>query len=695
MGSENRHKLMKSIGILTLLAVLTSPILNAQEPLPSVFDNHRGNKWYAYKNNNEALYKIISDEAYLLLDRRTDAIAKIETLSEWNKYRAEARDKLFNSMNKFSRTPLNYKITGKIELENLTVEKVIFESHPEFYVTGCLFLPKQRQNPAPAVIYCSGHTSDAFRAELYQLSILNLVDKGFIVFAYDPIGQGERLQYVDRNTGKAKIGLNTLQHSYAGMQTLMAGTSITDYFVWDGSRAVDFLVARKEVDPTRIGIMGRSGGGTQSAMIAAYDDRIYAAAPEAWITNFKRLFQSIGPGDAEQNPFQIIKNGMDYPDYLHLRAPKPSLIVTTTHDFFSIHGARETFREASISYEAFGHSRNLQMVENMGIHESTKDNRQTVYAFFQKHLALPGDRTEKDVITFKPEELQVTPTGQICTSMKCKTVYELNQQYFSKDETLPKQLQKRIMDIAGISFDRKLTSAVYTGKLRRDHFEVGKYFLENNKKDYALPVYVVKKPNVETSKTLVWLTNSGKDSVINTSLMLELLDAGFKIISADLPGIGELHDPEYSGDGFIDGIPNNYTFGAHMVGKSIPGIRAEAIDLLMQFVGQEDADQAPNALIQGTVGSAFLHFTALNNPFKKIVLTDMMESARSLMDTKYYDPLQAFSIVPGSLRFYDFEDLIAMLDSDKFKVVSTIGPERHSRSIDIDNSEIIQILNND
>ncbi len=98
MGPENRHKLMESIRILTLLAVLASPILNAQEPLPSVFDNHWGNKWYAYKNNHEALYKIISEEAYRLLDLRTNAIAEIETKLEWNKYRAEARDKLFNSI---------------------------------------------------------------------------------------------------------------------------------------------------------------------------------------------------------------------------------------------------------------------------------------------------------------------------------------------------------------------------------------------------------------------------------------------------------------------------------------------------------------------------------------------------------------------------------------------------------------------
>ena len=189
------------------------------------------------------------------------------------------------------------------------------------------------QNPAPAVIYCSGHNDLGFRNDTYQHVILNLVEKGFVVFAFDPIGQGERLQYLDTETGKSKIGGPTKEHTFAGVQTLLTGTSLSDYFIWDGVRAVDFLLTRPEIDPTRIGITGRSGGGTQSAMIAAYDERIYAAAPECYITNFKRLLQSIGPQDAEQNQFNAIKLGFDHPDFFHLRVPKPSLIITTTHDF--------------------------------------------------------------------------------------------------------------------------------------------------------------------------------------------------------------------------------------------------------------------------------------------------------------------------------------------------------------------------
>lgn len=646
----------------------------------SVFNTYHGFKWHAYRNNEQALYKIISTEAYRLLEERQERVSKLQTQAHWDDYRTEVRSKLFSSMEKFERTPLNAKITGTIKRPGFTVEKIIFESQPGFYVTACLFLPKQRQMPGPTIIYCSGHTDNGFRSETYQLAILNLVDKGFIVLAFDPIGQGERGQYIDPKTGKSKIGLGTKEHSYAGIQTLLSGTSLTDYFVWDGSRAVDYLLTRKEVDPKRIGITGRSGGGTQSGMIAAYDERIYAAAPEAWMNNFKRLLQSIGPQDAEQNPYQIIKKGIDYPDYLHLRAPKPTLIVTTDHDFFSIHGARETYLEAQRSYHAFGKPKNLQMTEDDGVHQSTRNNREALYAFFQTQLGLPGDPTEKEMTTFKAEELQVTETGQISTAAKSKTIFDLNQIYF-KDQTVPEgQMKKAIKNTAALSFDRQITAAVYTGKRSSAAYRIEKYFLEQNKEDYALPVITISSPKKTGNKILVWLHDAGKDQIAEDELLLKLLAAGFTIISADLPGVGELRDPNYRGDGFIEGVPNNYIFGAQMVGKSIPGIQAEAIDLLLQFVQKQNTASNPiYALAEGAVGSALLHFTSQKNPFTKMAICGTTRSNRLLMETEYYSAKQAFTIVPGSLGIYDVQDLVEILPKGAIEFFDEQNPEQSAK----------------
>ncbi|HSH20825.1 MAG TPA: acetylxylan esterase, partial [Draconibacterium sp.] len=592
--------------------ILLLGTLNAltQETSKSVFYSEGNNRtWILYQNNNQALYKIITNEAFAQLEQREQQIKTLTTKKDWINYQNELKSKFGSSLQKFQKTPLNARITGTLERENFTVEKILFESHPGFYVIAALFIPKTLKKPAPTVIYCSGHTELGFRSDTYQQVIINLVEKGFVVFAFDPIGQGERLQYVDPETGKSKIGGPTTEHSYAGIQTLLNGASLSDYFIWDGVRALDYLETRPEVDMKRIGITGRSGGGTQSALIAAYDDRIYAAAPECYITSLKRLLQSIGPQDAEQNPYHFVKNGMDHADFLHIRSPKPALIITTTHDFFSQQGARETYAEVQKSYAAFGFLEKILFIEDFGKHESTKNNRESLYAFFQNHLQLPGDKTDNDIVPFTFEELLVTSTGQVGTSLKGETVFNLNQKYFKKQEIQPDELKEKIAQLSGIEFQRKLTSAVFTGKIIEKDYQTEKYFIENNKNDFALPIYVISKSGSGQNEILVWIPENGKSEILNSKLLSDFLNNGYTVISADLPGVGELLDPEFRGDGFVQKVPFNYTFGANLVGKSITGIQAEALDLVIQFIQKDFPDNQIDILSEQNMESAVLHYT--------------------------------------------------------------------------------------
>ena len=667
--------------------------LFAQEPSKSVFYSAGNNRpWIMYQNNNQTLYKIITNEAFTLLEQREQHIKNLSTKADWTIYQNELKRKFGASLTKFQKTPLNAKVTGKLERENFTVEKIIFESHPGFYVTAALFIPKKLPKPAPAVIYCSGHTELGFRSDVYQRVMINLVEKGFVVFAFDPIGQGERLQYIDSQTGKSKVGGSTTEHSYAGVQTLLTGTSLSDYFIWDGVRAIDYLETRKEVDSKRIGITGRSGGGTQSALIAAYDERVYATAPECYITSFKRLLQSIGPQDAEQNPFHFIKNGMDHADFLHIRTPKPALILTTTHDFFSQQGARETFAEVQKLYAAFNSDENIQFSEDFGKHESTKKNRETLYAFFQKHLQLPGDNSDHEIKPFTVEELWCTPTGQIGTSLKDETVFSLNQKNFKEEKVAQNELKVKIAETAGIDFSRKFTTAVFTGKIVSENFEVKKYFLENDKKDYALPVYVISKTNSNTTKNLVWLSEEGKEKILDSPLLAEFLRAGYTVISADLPGIGELNDPTFSGDGFVQKVQFNYTFGANLVGKSIAGIQAEAIDLLIQFTQNDFPGTETDVFSEGNMNSPLLHFSVLKKAFNKIILLNPLESNQSLIQTEYYSPKLAYAVVPGSLPFYDFKDLISLLPVNLVKVINPVNAFGEKTEDDLNELEFLEFL---
>ncbi|MCF6332513.1 MAG: hypothetical protein L3J11_04435, partial [Draconibacterium sp.] len=402
----------------------------------------------------------------------------------------------------------------------------------------------------------------------------------------------------------------------------------------------------------------------------------------------------IGPQEAEQNPYHAIKLGFDHPDFLHLRAPKPSLIVTTTNGFFSQQGARETFAEAQKSYAAFGKPDNIQKVESFGVHESTKSNREAVYAFFQKFLKNPGDSSDNDIEPFSLEDLWVTKTGQLSSSIKGETVFNLNKQYFAAKKIQKNKLKEKITELAGIQLNKKLTTTVFTGKIKDKNFGIEKYFLENDKNDFALPVYVMKNTASKPKKILVWLSTKGKDQILEKDIRNNFLQANYTIVSVDLPGTGELFDPSFKGDGFIKKVPFNYTFGANLVGKSIPGIQAESIDLLMQFVEQQNVDQNKiDAFVEEETNAAFLHFTTLKNPFSKIVLVNPLESNFNLIETEYYDPKLAYAVVPGSLPYYDFKDLVSLLPENSVKIFNPVNALGENSAIEINNSTIIKFLN--
>ena len=380
---------VKIIILMILQLILNCNIAFSQDDLNVI----RG-KWLIFNNAPDFLYTHLARQAFDLLKKRADEISSITTKESWIERQAFIRKTLDDIIGPFpEKTPLNAKILRVIDKKDYRIEHIVFESQPGFYVTSSLFVPSgiKKGARAPAIIYCSGHSEDGYRSNVYMHVILNLVSKGFIVFAFDPVGQGERLEYFDPQTGKSKAGGPTNEHSYPGAQAFISGSSQAYHMIWDGIRAIDYLISRKEVDPLRIGITGRSGGGTQSAYIAAYDDRIYAAAPENYITNYTRLLQTIGPQDAEQNLFNLISNGLDHPDFLTVRAPRPMLMITTSSDMFSIQGAIETEKEVSEIYKVFEKGENFKRIEDDAGHASTKKNREAMYAFFSKHLANAGE----------------------------------------------------------------------------------------------------------------------------------------------------------------------------------------------------------------------------------------------------------------------------------------------------------------
>ena len=618
-----------------------------------------------------------------MLEERENEVSKINSLEGWKERQKQLRKTLHEIVGPFpEKTPLNAIITRTIENDVFRVENIIYESQPGFYVTSSMYIPNRTaQEKNPVVIYCSGHTDEGYRSNVYQRKITNLVHKGFIVFAFDPVGQGERMEYFDPATGRSIVGGPTREHSYAGAQAFISGSSQARYMIWDGIRAVDYLLTRDEVDPERIGITGRSGGGTQSSYIAAIDERIYASAPEAYITSFTRLFQSIGPQDAEQNLFNGIKQGIDHADLLAVRAPKPTLMITTTNDFFSIQGAREAEREVSRIFNAYGKPDNFGRAEDIEAHASTRKNREAMYAFFQKHLNNPGSPVDMDVELLSQEELMVTPTGQISTSLDAETVFSINrrdsEKLLSRLDDSRKDLDKHLPEVVTsakklsgyIEPSGKKSEPVFTGRISRDDFLIEKYFIEGEG-DYVIP-YLLMIPEQPNSKVIIYLHPSGKAAEAGQGDEIEwFVRRGYTVIAPDLLGIGETGPGGFRGDSYLEGISYNLWFASVLTGRSIAGIRANDIVRLTQLALNKSGINEVYAFAREELAPELLHAAAFEPSIKRIALIEPYSSYGSIVMNRMYNPRFIHGSVPGALAKYDLPDLAGALAPRRLLLVN-------------------------
>ncbi|MCL4194209.1 MAG: acetylxylan esterase, partial [Thermoguttaceae bacterium] len=197
--------------------------------------------------------------------------AALKTKADAERYVADVRQKIMESFGPFpERTPLNAKVTGTVDRDAYTIENVMFESRPGFLVTANLYIPKGREFPLPGVVGTCGHSVNGKAAEAYQSFAQGLARLGYVCLIYDPLGQGERFQYVDEKLN-SRVGPGVSEHLLAGNQQFLVGEFLGSWRAWDGIRALDYLLTRKEVDPNRVGVTGNSGGGTMSTWLCGVE----------------------------------------------------------------------------------------------------------------------------------------------------------------------------------------------------------------------------------------------------------------------------------------------------------------------------------------------------------------------------------------------------------------------------------------
>lgn len=360
------------------------------------------------------------------LRQRAQTIGAIRTVAQAERRKQWVRKELLDDLGGLPdyHGPLNPKMTGQIRADSYTIEKVMYESLPGFYITANLYRPN-RPGHYPAVLLQSGHTQEG-KPENQRLAA-NLALKGFVVLCFDPIGQGERVQTYSRQSDAPLAGWSVPEHILTGAQSQLIGQGLARYFIWDAMRSVDYLASRPEVDASRIGAAGCSGGGALTTFIGALDPRIKVVIPACYPASFQLLFPTSGP-HAEMVFPRLLASGLDTADFVELSAPTPWLLQSTQQDqfHFSHQGVELVYQEAQKWYDLYQAREKLGFMVAPGSHGMPLVSREAVYQWMIRWLKNgEGDFHEQPVKMFTNDQLRVTPTGHVEDEPGGRKLYQL------------------------------------------------------------------------------------------------------------------------------------------------------------------------------------------------------------------------------------------------------------------------------
>ncbi|HWI58434.1 MAG TPA: alpha/beta hydrolase family protein, partial [Bacillota bacterium] len=347
-------------------------------------------------------------------------LTDISSLAEWQACRAEYRRQLQEMLGLWplpERTALNPVITGKLDQEDFTVEKLHFQALPRLYVTANLYLPKKLEQPAPAILYLCGHSRmvtngvSCGNKSWYQHHGAWFARNGYVCLIIDSLELGEIL---GEHHGTCRAGQwwwNARGYTPAGVEA------------WFGIRALDYLCSRPEVDKERIGMTGRSGGGSYTWTVAALDERVKVAAPIAGMTDLQnQVVDGVVQGHCDCM-FFVNTYRWDFPQLAALIAPRPLLLGNSDKDtIFPLDGVVRLYSQTRRLYQLYGPTNKLGLLITDGPHADTQDLQVPVFRWFNRFLKGGDPLIEMAARKyFVPAQLRVfdqLPADQVNTTVQ-------------------------------------------------------------------------------------------------------------------------------------------------------------------------------------------------------------------------------------------------------------------------------------
>ena len=633
--------------------------------------------YQSVKHRNDDLSVLGGDASTLLRDHLVDRIHQqydhrraavtqaLQSRDSFEERQKELRSRLRRIVGELPvKSPLHAQTTGVITEKGYRIEKVVYQSRPHHYVTANLYVPTTGNMPYPGVLVACGHSSIGKAYEPYQRIGALLASHGMMALVYDPIGQGERLCFLD---GSNNAGL---QHKLVNVNSILVGRTAVGYQVWDGIRSVDYLLTRPEIDRTRpIGMTGNSGGGAQTMYLMAIDDRIGPAAPSCHITTLERNFELGSAGDGCQSAPLTGAMGIDHPDFFAIRAPRPSIILAAEQDYKDIRFTRKTYHEAKSVYDLFNASERIDLFAYNDKHAFSQPRREAATRWMRRWLFDdPSTVSEREFNVHKPELLQVTKTGQVLREYSdAVSISTLNLQRARSLANDRKAFwvsnkiangHAQIRQLAGIRENLPPPIVKSIGKVERDKYDIEKLVLQTPGQ-LPIPALMFRTKDGMAKRAATLLVDSRGKSA-DSYLIESRLSAGHCVLSIDLRGFGETADSE-SEIVYAKGDHRVAMLSLH-IGRTLLGQRVEEISVALSHLCRTlDVDGNQIHLVaSGHAGPIAVHAAALDSRFASVTLRHSIESWLETVGNPT-DMNSIGHVVPGALKKYDLLDLAHQL----------------------------------